>query len=441
VDGRSYTITLRPGVRWDARPPLHGRELVAADVKRSLQRAVKRPPGASLLGPVEGIEVPARHTLRVHLAEAFAPFLHRLAEPWTAIVPPEVEERPGDAKAPEALLGCGPFLLERYEPGIKAVFVRNPHYYRQGLPLLDRIEWLFIRDRATALSLFRAGQVDLPSHDGRLPHAEAASFRKTNPGYPIASWDGVGQRALAMRTDRPPFSDPRLRRALSLGLDRERWVGQRLAGQGFADAGPVPAPLKPWKLPARALGEGARYLEHDPDLARTLLAEAGFPRGLRVRCTYWPGPGGEHAEDLETLAAHLRTIGVELALVAEEQAQYMRGSAVGRYEEATWGPSPPFTEVDDYLYGPFRSGQPGNRSRVADARLDMMLDAQRRSASRSSRKMLIDEIQRHAAAQVYYVYTPFPRHVSAWAPWVRNYAPKGSLDRGAQLEAVWIDRG
>jgi hypothetical protein len=77
---------------------------------------------------------------------------------------------------------------------------------------------------------------------------------------------------------------------------------------------------------------------------------------------------------------------------------------------------------------------------VADAQLDVMLEAQRRISSTSARKQIIDEIQRRAAAQVYYVYTPYPRNVSSWAPHVRNYGPKNSFDRGAQLEVVWLDQ-
>lgn len=439
-DGRTYTITLRQGVRWEQRPPVNGRELVAADVKYSMGRALKKSPYANLLGQVEGIETPDRYTVRVHLADAFAPFLHNLAEPWNAILPSEVEDKMGDFKAAESLIGCGPFVLERYEPGVKAVFARNPSYYQKGLPYLDKVEWLFIKDRASQLALFRAGQVDLPFYDARIPRPDVASFKKSNPAYPIVYWDWLANRTLAMRTDRRPFNDPRVRRALSMGLDRKKWVAQYLEGQGFEDHGPVPAPMKEWKLPAKDLGEGAKYLEHDPAMAKKLLAEAGFPNGLKVTCTNWPGYGPEYAEELELLAFNLKQIGVELGIVNEEYGNYIRGSFLGKYEEATWGPSSVFTEVDGYLYNFYRTGQPNNRSHVSDTQLDVMLDAQRRYLSKSSRKKVIDDIQRHAAAQVYYVYTPYPRNVSSWASWVKNYGPKNSFDRGAQLEVVWLDK-
>jgi peptide/nickel transport system substrate-binding protein len=430
-DGRVQTLTLRPGVRWEDKAPVRGREVVAADVKYSLERVLRRSPHAVLLGPVEAVEAPSRHLVRVHLTEPFAPFLSSLAEPWTAILPREVEDRAGDHHAAGALIGCGPFTLERFEPGIKAVFVPNPDYYAKGLPLLDRVEWLFITDRATQLSLFRAGQVDLPAHDARVSRAEALEVRRGHPAAPVAHWDGLSVRRLALRTDRPPLHDVRVRRALSLAVARRRWVAEHLNGQGIEDPGPVPAALREWKLSGRALGDGARWLGHDPALARRLLADAGHAAPLRLRCGVAPGAGADAMAELERLAACLRDIGVELQAVPEE---------AGRADDASWGAGPAASEVDGHLYSQYRSGQPGNRSAVADGRMDALLEAQRRALTRRDRKSLIDDIQRLAADQVHYLFTPSPRLSACWAPWVRQYQPRPSLDRGAQLEGVWISR-
>jgi peptide/nickel transport system substrate-binding protein len=438
-DGRAYTIALRRGVHWEDKPPVNGREVVAADVKYSMERALRRSPFASLLGPVDGVEAVGPHTVRVHLREAFTPFVQNLAEPWTAVLPPEVEERLGDFKSAHSLIGCGPFVLDRYEPGIKAVFARNPAYYQGGRPYLDRVEWIFVKDGPTRLSLFSAGEIDIPSEDGRIPRSEVAALRRSRPEYPIARWDGLSTRALAMRVDLQPFRDVRVRRALSLALDRRKWVSRDLEGQGFEDSGPIPAPMRRWKLGLRELGEGAKYLAYDPGLARKLLAEAGFPRGLRVKCTHWRGFGDEYVEDVTRLATELREVGVELSLVDEGHDGYLRGSFLGRYEEATWSVSPPWSEVDSYLGGPYRSGLPTNQSHVADPRLDALLDLEQSLRSGAARRTAIAEIQQRAAAQVYYVYTPSPKNVAAWTPRVRNYAPKNSLDRGAQLEVVWLD--
>ena len=311
------------------------------------------------------------------------------------------------------------------------MFVPNPDYYAKGLPLLDRVEWLFISDRATQLSLFRAGQVDLPAHDARVSRAEALEVRRGHPAAPVAHWDGLSVRRLALRTDRPPLHDVRVRRALSLAVARRRWVAEHLNGQGIEDPGPVPAALREWKLSGRALGDGARWLGHDPALARRLLADAGHAAPLRLRCGVAPGAGADAMAELERLAACLRDIGVELQAVPEE---------AGRADDASWGAGPAASEVDGHLYSQYRSGQPGNRSAVADGRMDALLEAQRRALTPRDRKSLIDDIQRLAADQVHYLFTPSPRLSACWAPWVRQYQPRTSLDRGAQLEGVWISR-
>src|SRR4029450_11015062 len=144
--------------------------------------------------------------------EAFTPFLFGLAEPWAALLPRELEDRAGDFRTAESLVGCGPFLLDRHETGVKAVFTRNPGYHARPRPYLDRIEWLFIKERATQLSLFRAGQVDLPFQDGRLGRAEASDLHRAIPAYSIVYWDGLGGRRLALRADRAPLGDARVRR-------------------------------------------------------------------------------------------------------------------------------------------------------------------------------------------------------------------------------------
>lgn len=439
-DGKTYTIKLRPGVKWQNKAPVNGREFVAADVKYTWERALKKSGYASLLGKIEGIETPDKLTVRVHLADAFAPFLHNLAEPWNAILPREVEQKFGDFKTPDALIGTGPFMLERFEPGVKAVFARNPSYYDKNLPYVDKVEWLFLKDRATQLSLFRSGQVDMSFYDSRIPRSEVASFKKSNPANPIVYWDWLANRTLAMRTDKAPFSDVRVRRAFSLAIDRKKWVQQYLDGQGYEDHGVVPAPMREWKLPTKDLGEGAKWLGYDPALAKKLLAEAGFPNGMKVKCTHWPGYGPEYVEDLELYAFYLKAIGVEVQIVNEEYGNYIRGSFLGKFDELSWGPSSVFTEVDGYLFNFLHTGEPNNRSHVSDTKLDVMLEAERRYVAKSSRKKMIDDIQRYTADRVYYVYTPYPKNVSSWSARLRNYGPKNSFDRGAQLEVVWLDK-
>ena len=114
-----------------------------------------------LLEPVDRVEVVDRYTVKFLLKEPFVWLVDTLAYPWsTWIMAPEVAQQYGDFKKPETVIGTGPFILERYEPNVKAVFKRNPEYYRQGQPHIDGVEWLIVPDESTALAMYRTGQVD-----------------------------------------------------------------------------------------------------------------------------------------------------------------------------------------------------------------------------------------------------------------------------------------
>src|SRR5512134_2284287 len=137
-DGRVYTFHLRKGVRFHNKPPVNGRELVAEDVKFSLERFMAKSGFRTRFDPVQGIDVVDKHTVRVTLKEPYAPFLNHLANPtFCAILPREVEEKFKDYNHPDAVIGTGPFVLKSYEKGVKVVFERNPAYFMKGLPYLD----------------------------------------------------------------------------------------------------------------------------------------------------------------------------------------------------------------------------------------------------------------------------------------------------------------
>jgi peptide/nickel transport system substrate-binding protein len=439
-DGLVYNFHLRRGVKWENRPPVNGRELTSEDVKYTFDRVLKHSGYKHMLGEIARIEAPDKYTVKITHNQPYAPFLQMLAEVWTGILAKEVEDKYGDFKGAESLIGVGPFMLEKYEPGIKSTFVKNPDYYNKGLPYLDKIEWLYIKDKATQLSLFRAGKLDIPYYDSRIGRADVPSFRSSNPNYPIVHWPWLAVRTLCFRLDKPPFSDVRVRRAMSMSIDRKKWVDALLEGHGWTDPGPVPAPMKEWKLPTSELGPGAKYLEYNPKEARKLLAEAGYPKGFKTKVTQYPGYGPEYTEDLELTVRFLKEIGIDVQIINEEYGRYISGSYLGKFDEMSWGPCSLFTEVDSYLYGFYKSGHATNRSHVNDPKLDAMLVAQRRAIDKKERKKIIDDIQRHCAEQVYYIYTPYPKNVASWTPWVKDYAPKNCFDRGTQLEKVWIDK-
>ncbi len=119
----------------------------------------------------------------------------------------------------------------------------------------------------------------------------------------------------------------------------------------------------------------------------------------------------------------MKRIGIDLVLAYEDYEAYARAMAQGTFGDVTWDSSPLFGEVDSYLYSLYRAGAPTNRSRVTDRDLDERLDAQRALKAQPARKQVLDDVQRRVAAEVYYIYAPYPRSLASWSSWVRNGRP------------------
>src|SRR6202008_2578457 len=118
----------------------------------------------------------------------------------------------------------------------------------------------------------------------------------------------------------------------------------------------------------------AKYLVgYDPAEARKLLAEAGYAKGFTMPIYHWPGYVVPWRSYLELAAEDLGKVAIPVELKPEEYGKYISTTALGKFEKAAMGPSTPFTEVDDFLYGRFYPELPTNQRRVADAELSEML--------------------------------------------------------------------
>src|SRR6185503_19623087 len=127
----TYVFKLRKGVRWQNKPPVNGRELTADDVKYSYDRflTIKGNGNRYLLEAVEKIEAVDKYTVKFMLKEPNAWFIDQLAATATWILAKESVEKFGDHKSAEAVIGTGPWMLERYDAGTKLTYRRHPNYF------------------------------------------------------------------------------------------------------------------------------------------------------------------------------------------------------------------------------------------------------------------------------------------------------------------------
>jgi peptide/nickel transport system substrate-binding protein len=252
----------------------------------------------------------------------------------------------------------------------------------------------------------------------------------------------IGQGTIYMRTDQPPFNDVRVRRAVSLAIDRKGWADALLYGEGCIDSGPVPCAMKEWKLDALKIEPArARYLTgYDPAEAKKLLAAAGFPSGFTTPAYHWQGYQAPWRSYYDLAAENLGQIGINVELKPEEYGKYISTTYLGKYDKMAIGPITPFSEVDDWLYGAHFPEQPGNRSHVADAELNKLLVAQRREMDGKRRREIVDDIQRYLADKAYYVYLPVGLQYISHQPTVKGFKHHDGYGMGLRLMYTWLDK-
>jgi peptide/nickel transport system substrate-binding protein len=300
-----------------------------------------------------------------------------------------------------------------------------------------------VPDAAARLALLRSGKLELAHWWGFLSPEEGRPLRQTNPEMVVTTQLITDVAEIYMRTDQPPFSDVRVRRAASLAIDRKTWRETLHYGEGCLDSGPVPCAMAAWKLDSATLDAAKRkYLEgYDPAEARRLLAEAGFARGLPTPIHHWPGFPPPWRSHYDLTADNLSRVGFAVELRAEELGKYTSTTSLGKFDKMAMGPfGAGETEVDAFLYERFFSGSPRNRSRVSDAELDRLLLAQRREMDPTRRREIVHEIQRHLADKAYYVFLPmWPRYI-AHPAYVKGFKHVDGYSIGARLMHVWLDR-
>ncbi len=444
----TYVFRLRKGVRWHPKPPTNGRELTADDVVYSMDRFrnLTSNPQNYLLGSVDKVEATDRYTVKVTLKEPYVWLPEIVANPMTgAIVAHEAVEKFGDLKKWEATVGTGPWMLESYRPNIGMTLLRNPHYFVPGLPYIDRVELVVDEDQSSRVSAFLAGKYDLGTEFmGTINRPDWNQLKdqlaKHRPGLRALELPSNVRMGVTMHSDRPPFSDVRVRRALSLALNRPALIEAVADGAAVVNPPGIPLALKDWSLPVDQLGEGARYYKYDPAEARRLLAQAGYARGFSTVVDFHSFGETALVDGAQLLAKDLKEIGIEARLNQREYGAYIATVPLGKYEGVVWGPSTPFLDPDSFLISAFLPDSPRNNMKVNDPPLTDMLLRQRRIQDAGKRRELILEIQRYLAKMVYRAEAYSTVLPAVWDAALKNYGPNHGYDYGGRLMAAWLER-
>ena len=441
----TYVFHLRKGVRWHPKPPLNGRELTAEDVKYSFDRflGTRTNPNRSVLEAVDRVEAVDRHTVRFILKEPYAWFIDALASTSTWVVAREAVEKFGDLKRPEACIGTGPWMLERYEPAVRLTFVRNPNYFIPGLPHADGVEVTIDEDPSSRLAGWLSGKYDFAPEAGMVVRRlDLDLARQRKPGLQTADVITLFGGITWMKLDQEPFKDVRVRRALAQASNWKEILETNAWSQGHGVPNTaVPAAFKEWALPIGELPpESRRLYETNHAEARKLLREAGLPNGFKTTLDTTPGYGPDYVDAVQVGLRNWKSAGIDVELKLKEYGAYIASTIFGKFERMAGGLFGLWTVPDLYLYSYHVPGQALNAGGVNDPKLTEMIRQQRRVFDVRKRRDLLYDIQRYCAQQVYHLYAPSVNSVAAWEPYVKNFGPNVGFDHGGRLMVAWLDR-
>ena len=394
-DPSTVILKLRPDVKWHNVAPLNAREFVAEDAKFALQRLGTNRPEfqrASFFRGIDTIETPDPQTVRIKHKSPNVPFPTYLAVSYHKMLPREVVEQDGDAKT--RMVGTGPFVLENFTRGGKAVFKRNPEYWNQGRPYVDAVELTGVLEPAARVSAFRAGETDAIFE---IRVSDVSSIKQAARNVQEEKFTPfLYSMPFGFDVTRAPFNDVRVRQAIALVIDHP---GLRRAL--FEDEAvrllPIPVGFKEWLADPKDLD----FYQDKADLnrAKQLMSAAGMDGGFKTvldtNTSY-----SDNIEAMPLLQRMLRQINIDVTdLKRIEPASFLGPTnQPGGFEMRIWNHNA-FSEPDEFLSNFYVPGASRNYGGWGNDKVAAMIERQRSITDEAERKKVIVDIQKELATE------------------------------------------
>lgn len=387
ADGKTVTIKLRPGVKFHDGEPMDA-EAVKFSLERhlTLQGSFRRPE----ISAVDKIEVVDPATVRLLLKAPFSPLIAQLTDRAGMMVSPKAAREAGDRFGQKPIC-AGPYrFVERVQQD-RIVVEKFPEYWNKGAVNIDRITYVPITDATVRLANLRSGQLDLIE---RMLATDIKEVR-SNPRLKLATVTELGYQGMTINLGKgeaakgPLGSDPRVRKALELAIDREAlnqvvYNGQYVPGNQWV------SPENPYyqgkfPIPARDVAQ-----------AKKLLAEAGAKLPVPVDLMVPINPETQQAA--EVIQAMAAEAGFDIKIRVVEFATSLKEAEEGRYQAylLNWSGRP---DPDGNIYIFDKTGAPQNYSAYSDPQVDAALDEARTKSGLAERKPVYEKVAAKALAE------------------------------------------
>jgi ABC-type transport system substrate-binding protein len=428
-NGKVYVFRLRKGVKFH-----EGSDFDAEVVRWNYQRAVN-PDEKAFVAPfyaiVDTVDVVDTHTVKFTLKHPSRTLLPVMAVNRVGFLQmsPASYQKWGKEEVRLHPDGTGPFKLARWEPNQVVVLEKNPHYFKPGLPHLDRIEFRVMKEGVTRATALRAGEVDFANY---IPREHVERLVK-DPNMQVFRGKDMQRVQSFFNLLKPTFQDVRVRKALlGYGIDRQAIAKTALLGQ----AQPLWSFVPPGGKDHIDFGEIYPY---DPNKARALLKEAGFDDKNPLRYTIMTH-GAEPA--LPTIATIMKTqlakIGVEVTVEVIDRPIFLRRQTKDRDWDQTLNFSG--AVLDSYTISRLIDTRAGNNtSNHDDKHVDALIDRLREAPTEEEYLKVGHELQRYVVAEnMYYLSVTTLPFLQAARTYVKDYENLYGLK--IRFETTWLDK-
>lgn len=412
-DGKTWTFYLRKGVKFHDGTPFNA-EAVKWNIDRQIvpghPGAVAKMPMAKMLwGSVDRVVVVDEYTLQIVLKQPYAPLLANLCSPFAAIISPTayMKDPQGYGKHP---VGTGPFKFESWQPDASITLVRNDQWWdaegesKQGYPFvnpaggrrpyLDGIVFKVIPNLTVQTEELIKGNV----HWLYNVSTDDVKRLQENPSVVVQAKPWYTTGYVGFNVTQKPFNDVRVRKAIAMAINKKAIIDTVFGG---------------WMVPAKSLimpgmlGYPADLTDHpyDPEQARKLLAEAGYPKGFKTELWTHTNPrttNPKGAKLAEALQPMLAAIGIDAQIRAMEWASYLEALNQGTPGLFTFGWGSDNFDPDNTAWWLLSSENipAGNKTRFSDPHVDDLLKKAQQESDSAKRAAMYQEVERIVHDQV-----------------------------------------
>ena len=354
-DGLTYNFKLREGVKFS-----NGEALTASDVLYTFVRNltieqgvnydfVNAIDGAEALyngeaDTLEGIEIVDDYNFTVTLAQPFAGFIYQLATPACSIYDEQTTEAAGDSFGidPAVTVGTGPYVVENWTVNSSITLVANPNYWGET-PSAQRVEIKIMPDASTMNMAYQNGELDILDLDN-IDSSIVESTYKTAYADNIVAVSRVTLTYFTLNQNIEPFNNIKVRQAIQMAIDRETILNTVYGGSGNLEDGIFPRGLVAHNTDL----EGT--IKYDPEGAKALLTEAGYPDGFTMELSLDSSAGDSTIMVYQIIQQDLAKVGITAEIKSYDESAWLdlrKSGEMGSFV-ATW--TADYNDPDNFIY-------------------------------------------------------------------------------------------